>query len=73
MRRELRASYTVEAAVILPIALFVTVIVIQLGIEKYTELAGEFGRIDICAQTKGAETVYRLEASEDVWEELKWK
>lgn len=73
MKIELRASHTIEAAVIFPIALFVTVIIIRLGIEKYQLLTEQFQQIDECAQTQGAVTVYRLEAANGVWEELEWK
>lgn len=73
MRAELRGSYTVEAAVILPIAIIVTVVMIQMGIEKYQQLEKEFQHIDECAQTQGAATVYRLSMAEEVWEEFKWK
>lgn len=73
MRAALRGSYTVEAAVILPVAIIVTVAMIQMGIEKYQQLEKEFQHINECAQTQGAATVYRLSMAEEVWEEFKWK
>lgn len=73
MRRALRASYTVEAAIIMPIVLIVIGVILERGIDMYRRIGADFGAIDADYQTEARHIVDRLQTAEDILEELGWK
>ena len=73
MKKSLRASYTVEAAILMPILLCIIAVLLQMGLHMYQQVRKEFGNKDCICQTKAVETVQRLRLAGDVWEEIGWK
>ena len=73
MKKSLRASYTVEAAILMPIVLGIVAVLLQIGIHMYQQTREEFGKKDSICQTNAIETVWRLRLAGDVWEEIRWK
>lgn len=73
MRKTLKASYTVEAAILIPVVLCVAAVIIQKGICMYQQTREEFHSKDSICRTEAVKTVYRLQTAEDVWGEFGWK
>lgn len=73
MKETWKASYTVEAAILMPIVLCVSAVIIQKGICMYQQTQKEFQSKDKVCQTEAVKTIYRLQTAEDVWEEFEWK
>ncbi len=73
MRKRVRASYTVEAAILMPIVLILVGVICEKGIEMYQKTKEQFAVIDGECQTQPLETLWRLQMTEDVMEEFGWK
>lgn len=73
MKETLKASYTVEAAILMPIVLCVAAVIIQKGICMYQQTQEEFQSKDSICRTEAVKTIYCLQTAEDVWEEFGWK
>lgn len=73
MKKTLKASYTVEAAILMPIVLCVVAVMLQKGILMYQQTQEEFQNKDSICRTEAVKTIYRLEMAEDIWEEFGWK
>lgn len=73
MKKTLKASYTVEAAILMPVVLGVAAVIMQKGIWMYQQTQEEFHSKDSICQTEAVKTVYRLQTGEEVWGEFGWK
>lgn len=72
MKKSLRASYTIEAAILMPIVLCMIAVLLQMGIHMYQQMREECRDKDYLCQTKAVETVQRLRLAGDAWEEIGW-
>lgn len=72
MRETMRASYTVEAAIIMPIVMILLGVVLERGITMYQQTMSAFGQIDTVCETDAVKTLYRLQMAEDILEEFGW-
>lgn len=69
---KIKASYTVEAAIIMPIVMLTVALIINVGIIKYNETQETIAE---CMEEEPPDAVGRVRLllfSEDVLEELKW-
>lgn len=73
MKKSLRASYTVEAAILMPIVICMIAVLLQMGIHMYRQTREEFQNKDCICQTKAVETIQRLRLAGNAWEEIGWK
>lgn len=67
----LEGSYTVEAALVIPIALFVMVFLLNLGIQLYMDTYSEIDGVLKAGHTDAMSILYRIQTIEGMKEVLK--
>lgn len=72
-RIELQASYTVEAAILMPLILFIIMAFISTGIDQYQEVVAAIAESEKMKPPGAVEKVRLLLFCENVLEELEWK
>lgn len=70
MRKYYKASYTVEAAVILPLILFTVCQGIKIGIDLCMEVKAESVYSADLEKLQGTEIFYRTNGLEELWRDL---
>jgi hypothetical protein len=72
-RCEVRGSYTVEVAILMPLILFIIMAFISIGIEEYQVVLASIAESEKMKPQGAAEKVRLLLFCENVLEELEWK
>lgn len=73
MRKSVRASYTIEASLIMPVLVFLTAFVMERAIEMYRETSEELREGGEICITEPVRTVRRIKCAGEIAEVLKWK
>lgn len=71
--REVKGSYTIEAAILMPLILFTIMAFITTGIDEYQEVITAIAESEKMKPQEAAEKVRLLLLCENVLEELEWK
>ena len=71
--KKIQASYTVEAAILIPIILFIIAFCINTAIDQYQEITAEIQETEQIKAPKAVEKVRFLMFLEKAAEELEWK
>ena len=69
-RKTVKAIYTIEAAVLIPLVLFVMASSITLGISLYTEIAGEAADYQDIQKIDEVKKVHEIRTMGTIWEEI---
>lgn len=73
MKKYVRASYTVEAAFLMPILIFLTAFVMTQALEMYRETSEKLGEMGETCVTEPVTTVRRLKHAKEIAGDLEWK
>ena len=69
-RRSVRAIYTIEAAVLIPLVILVMAASATLGIDLYTEVAAEAGEYQDIQKIDEVKKAHEIRTMGTVWEEI---
>ena len=69
-RKSVKAIYTIEAAVLIPLVLFVMAASITLGISLYTEISTEASEYQDIQKIDEVKKVHEIRTIGTIWEEI---
>lgn len=69
-KRRVSAIYTIEAAILIPLVMFVMAASVSLGISLYTEVATEAGEYQEIREIDEVKRVHEIRTLGTVWEEI---
>lgn len=70
MRKKVKGVYTIEAAILIPLTLFIICSGIVLGINLYTEVRDEAASYEKVMEIDEVESVHKIRTMGTIWEEL---
>lgn len=71
MKRTVKGVYTIEAAILIPLVLFIMAFGIHLGIELYTEVRCEASSYESVLRIDEVQTVHKLRTVGNIWKGIK--